>query len=324
VGQQDKRGTHVDVTPVQDVGRRLIENASRVIVGKPEAIGLAVIALLCEGHILAEDVPGVGKTMLARALAGSVGCSFSRLQFTPDLLPSDVTGVSVFNQKTQEFEFRPGPVMSQVVLADEINRTSPKTQSALLEAMQESQVTVDGQTYELMRPFMVLATQNPIEQVGTYTLPEAQLDRFMLKITLGYPNLNEEMAILDRYSEENPLATLQPVASGQDILWLQEQVRYVYVSDAIKRYISILSAKTREHPDLELGISPRASLMLMHTAKAEALFSGRDYVLPDDVQNMLLPCWSHRLIVKPEGRLKQQEPEMILNQLLREIRVPER
>ncbi|HHV41974.1 MAG TPA: MoxR family ATPase [Clostridiaceae bacterium] len=300
------------------------ENISHVMVGKEDVIRKLMIALAAGGHILLEDVPGIGKTTLVSALAKSLALDFNRIQFTPDVMPSDVTGYNMYNPANAAFEFHPGVIMTQLLLADEINRTSPKTQSALLEAMQESQVTVDGQTYELMRPFMVLATQNPIEQVGTYTLPEAQLDRFMLKITLGYPNLNEEMAILDRYSEENPLATLQPVASGQDILWLQEQVRYVYVSDAIKRYISILSAKTREHPDLELGISPRASLMLMHTAKAEALFSGRDYVLPDDVQNMLLPCWSHRLIVKPEGRLKQQEPEMILNQLLREIRVPER
>ncbi len=300
------------------------ENISHVMVGKEDVIRKLMIALAARGHILLEDVPGIGKTTLVSALAKSLDLGFSRIQFTPDVMPSDVTGYNMYNPAKATFEFHPGVIMTQLLLADEINRTSPKTQSALLEAMQESQVTVDGQTYELMQPFMVLATQNPIEQVGTYTLPEAQLDRFMLKITLGYPNLNEEMAILGRYSEDNPLEDLKPVASGQDILWLQDQVRYVYVSDAIKRYISILSAKTREHPELELGISPRASLMLMHAAKAEALLSGRDYVLPDDVQNMLLPCWSHRLIVKPEGRMKQQEPEMILNQLLREIRVPER
>ncbi|NLK02178.1 MAG: MoxR family ATPase [Clostridiaceae bacterium] len=300
------------------------ENISHVMVGKEDVIRKLMISLAAKGHILLEDVPGIGKTTLVSALAKSLDLNFSRIQFTPDVMPSDVTGYNMYNPAKAAFEFHPGVIMTQLLLADEINRTSPKTQSALLEAMQESQVTVEGQTYELMQPFMVLATQNPIEQVGTYTLPEAQLDRFMLKITLGYPNLNEEMAILGRYSEDNPLDDLKPVASAQDILWLQDQVRYVYVSDAIKRYISILSARTREHPELELGISPRASLMLMHAAKAEALLSGRDYVLPDDVQNMLLPCWSHRLIVKPEGRLKQQEPEMILKQLLREIRVPER
>ncbi|MGI6090323.1 MAG: AAA family ATPase [Saccharofermentanales bacterium] len=300
------------------------ENISHVMVGKEDVIRKLMISLAAKGHILLEDVPGIGKTTLVSALAKSLDLNFSRIQFTPDVMPSDVTGYNMYNPAKAAFEFHPGVIMTQLLLADEINRTSPKTQSALLEAMQESQVTVEGQTYELMQPFMVLATQNPIEQVGTYTLPEAQLDRFMLKITLGYPNLSEEMAILDRYSEDNPLDDLKPVASAQDILWLQDQVRYVYVSDAIKRYISILSARTREHTELELGISPRASLMLMHAAKAEALLSGRDYVLPDDVQNMLLPCWSHRLIVKPEGRLKQQEPEMILKQLLREIRVPER
>ncbi len=300
------------------------ENIARVLIGKEEVIRKLMIGLAAGGHILLEDVPGIGKTTLVSALAKSLALEFNRIQFTPDVMPSDVTGYNMFNPATASFEFHPGVIMTQLLLADEINRTSPKTQSALLEAMQENQVTVDGKTYELLQPFMVLATQNPIEQAGTYTLPEAQLDRFMLKVTMGYPDLNEEMAILGRYSEDNPLDDLKPVASGNDILWLKDQVRYVYVSDAIKRYISVLSAKTREHPEVELGISPRASLMLMHAAKAEALFSGRDYVLPDDVQKMLLPCWSHRLIVKPEGRLKQQEPEIILAQLLREIRVPER
>ena len=260
------------------------ENISHVMVGKEDVIRKLMISLAAKGHILLEDVPGIGKTTLVSALAKSLDLNFSRIQFTPDVMPSDVTGYNMYNPAKAAFEFHPGVIMTQLLLADEINRTSPKTQSALLEAMQESQVTVEGQTYELMQPFMVLATQNPIEQVGTYTLPEAQLDRFMLKITLGYPNLNEEMAILGRYSEDNPLDDLKPVASAQDILWLQDQVRYVYVSDAIKRYISILSARTREHPELELGISPRASLMLMHAAKAEALLSGRDYVLPDDAR----------------------------------------
>ncbi len=300
------------------------ENISRVIVGKEDAIRKLMIALSAGGHILLEDVPGIGKTTLVSALAKSLDLDFNRIQFTPDVMPSDVTGYNMYNPAAASFEFHPGVIMTQLLLADEINRTSPKTQSALLEAMQENQVTVDGKTYALMQPFMVLATQNPIEQVGTYTLPEAQLDRFMLKVTLGYPDLNEEMAILRRYSEDSPLEDLEPVASGNDIIWLKDQVRYVYVSEAIKRYISILSAKTRENSELELGISPRASLMLMQVAKAEALFSGRDYVLPDDVQRMLLPCWSHRLIVKPEGRLKQQEPETILGQIMREVRVPER
>lgn len=300
------------------------DNISRVIIGKEDAIRKLMIALSAGGHILLEDVPGIGKTTLVSALAKSLDLDFNRIQFTPDVMPSDVTGYNMYNPASACFEFHPGVVMTQLLLADEINRTSPKTQSALLEAMQENQVTVDGKTYELMQPFMVLATQNPIEQVGTYTLPEAQLDRFILKITLGYPDLREEMAILGRYSEDNPLIDLEAVASGNDILWLKDQVRYVYVSEAIKRYISLLSAKTREHSELELGISPRASLMLMQVAKAEALLSGRDYVLPDDVQKMILPCWSHRLIVKPEGRLQQQEPETILGKIMREVRVPER
>jgi MoxR-like ATPase len=321
VGQQDKRGTHVDVTPVQDVSRRLVENASRVIVGKPEAIGLAVIALLCEGHILAEDVPGVGKTMLARALAGSVGCSFSRLQFTPDLLPSDVTGVSVFNQKTQEFEFRPGPVMSQVVLADEINRATPRTQSALLECMEERQVTVDGVTRLLPRPFLVMATQNPIEYEGTFPLPEAQIDRFLVRLSLGYPSAADEAEILLRLQRRHPISDLQQVVSNEELLDAQKTTREVFVEESVREYIVSLVRATREHADVALGASPRGSLALYQTAQATAAIQGRDYVLPDDVKSMAVSVLAHRLIIKPESQLRGRSGQGIISDILQRVPV---
>ncbi|MGI6609579.1 MAG: AAA family ATPase [Limnochordia bacterium] len=321
MGQQDKRGTHVDVTPVQDVSRRLVENASRVIVGKPEAIGLAVIALLCEGHILAEDVPGVGKTMLARALAGSVGCSFSRLQFTPDLLPSDVTGVSVFNQKTQEFEFRPGPVMSQVVLADEINRATPRTQSALLECMEERQVTVDGVTRLLPRPFLVMATQNPIEYEGTFPLPEAQIDRFLVRLSLGYPSAADEAEILLRLQRRHPISDLQQVVSNEELLDAQKTTREVFVEESVREYIVSLVRATREHADVALGASPRGSLALYQTAQATAAIQGRDYVLPDDVKSMAVSVLAHRLIIKPESQLRGRSGQGIISDILQRVPV---
>ena len=279
---------------------RLIEdNISRVMVGKRPAIHQLMIALASSGHVLLEDVPGIGKTTMVSALAKSLSLNFNRIQFTPDVMPSDVTGFNLYNPSNGKFEFQPGVIMTQLLLADEINRTSPKTQSALLEAMQENQVTVDGTTYVIPQPFMVLATQNPIEHVGTYTLPEAQLDRFMLKVSLGYPNYEEEMEILNRFSENKPLETLKAVASDQDVLWLREQAKLVYVSDAIRQYIVGLSRVTRDHQDLELGISPRASLMLMQAAKAAALLEGRDYVIPDDVKALIVRTFAHQLFIKP-------------------------
>lgn len=314
----------IDPKQAGALASQIEDNINRVMVGKRAVIHQLMIAIASSGHVLLEDVPGIGKTTLVSALAKSLSLSFSRIQFTPDVMPSDVTGFNLYNPGTAAFEFQPGVIMTQLLLADEINRTSPKTQSALLEAMQENQVTVDGQTYAIPQPFMVLATQNPIEQVGTYTLPEAQLDRFMLKVTLGYPNYEEEMAILTRFSENKPLETLQPVASAKDILWLRQQATQVYVSDAIKQYIVGLSRITREHQDLELGISPRASLMLMQASKACALLDGRDYVIPDDVKAMMIPTLAHRLIIKPEGRLRETTAEMILSRVMKSLKVSTR
>lgn len=314
----------IDPKRAGQLSRLIADNIGRVMVGKRSAIHRLMIALASSGHVLLEDVPGIGKTTLVSALAKSLSLTFNRIQFTPDVMPSDVTGFNLYNPGSGKFEFQPGVIMTQLLLADEINRTSPKTQSALLEAMQENQVTVDGTTYEIPQPFMVLATQNPIEHVGTYTLPEAQLDRFMLKVTLGYPNYDEEMEILNRFSEERPLQTLKPVASSEDVLWLREQAKLVYVSDAIKQYIVGLSRLTREHQDLELGISPRASLMLMQASKAAALLDGRDYVIPDDVKAMIVPTLAHRLIIKPEGRLRETTAESILNRIVKSIPIATR
>lgn len=319
--QQDKRDEYVDVTEIQEVSQRLMTNVSRVIVGKPEAIRLAIIALLCEGHILAEDVPGVGKTMLARALAGSLGCSFSRLQFTPDLLPSDVTGVSVFNQKTQEFEFRPGPVMSQVVLADEINRATPRTQSALLECMEERQVTVDGVTRRLPRPFLVMATQNPIEYEGTFPLPEAQIDRFLIRLSIGYPSAADEAEILVRLQRRHPIEDLQQVVTTEELIRAQRLCREVFVEDSVREYIVSLVRATREHPDVALGASPRGSLALYQTAQAAAALEGRDYVLPDDVKAMAVPVLAHRLIIKPESQLRGRTGQAVIGDILQQVPV---
>lgn len=300
----------------------LEENIEKVIVGKKDSIRLIIIALLCQGHVLIEDVPGVGKTTLVSALAKSLDLTFRRIQFTPDVLPSDITGFSMYNFKTGEMEFHPGMVMGQVILADEINRSSPKTQSSLLEVMEEGQVTVDGKTYPLPEPFIVLATQNPVEYIGTFPLPEAQLDRFCLKVTLGYPSKRQEMLILSRFQYNNPLDSLQPVANKDDIIKLQKLTREVRVADAIRDYITSLVSMTRDHPDLTLGASPRGSLFLMRASQAHALLDGRNYVIPDDIQKMVIPVLAHRLILKPEARLKDMTPERILKSIINTVYVP--
>lgn len=312
----------LDVQAVQDAGRRVRENVARVIVGKEDVIELMLVALFCEGHVLIEDVPGIGKTTLAKALARSLGCSFRRIQFTPDLLPSDITGVSVYNQATREFEFRPGPIFAQVVLADEINRAGPRTQSALLEAMQERQVTVDGITRPLTPPFLVLATQNPIELEGTFPLPEAQLDRFLLRLSLGYPDPEEERAILRRFQREDPLEELQPVLSAEQVLSLAAQCRLVFVHEVVEEYIISLVRATRASSALALGASPRATLALYRTSQALAALQGRDFVLPDDVQRLIGPVLGHRLIPSAKMRLHGKGVQEILTELTAQVPVP--
>ena len=307
---------------IQALAERIVDNVEKVIIGKREEIQLTVIALLCQGHLLIEDVPGVGKTMLARALAKSIGCTFKRIQFTPDMLPSDVTGVSVFNQKTREFEFRPGPIMAQIVLTDEINRATPKTQSALLEAMQERQVTVDGVTYPIPEPFLVLATQNPIEYEGTFPLPEAQLDRFMLRISLGYPSPEEEIAILDSQRYVHPIETIGQVVDARELLEAQEKVKEVYVDPLIKEYIVDLVNATRKHPDIYLGASPRGSLALYKAGRARAAILGRDYVIPDDIKALAVAALAHRLIVSPSARIKEIDAKTVVREILESVPVP--
>lgn len=307
---------------VQTIGERVLQNVRRVIIGKDREIRLTILALLCEGHLLIEDVPGVGKTMLARALSRSVGTEFRRIQFTPDMLPSDVTGVSIFNQKSMEFEFRPGPIISQIVLADEINRATPKTQSALLEAMEERQITVDGTTYEMPRPFMVLATQNPIEYEGTFPLPEAQVDRFMLRIRIGYPAKPQEIDVLGRQAERHPIQDLQQVLSLEELREAQRAVREVYVDDLVKEYIVDLVTTTRDHADIYLGASPRGSLALFSVARAWAALDGRTYVLPDDIKLLAEPTLAHRLIVSPSARIKNVTASNIVDDILRHTSVP--
>ena len=303
----------------------LQQTIGKVIVGKEEAIEYALIALLCRGHVLIEDVPGVGKTTLASALAKSLDCSFRRIQFTPDLMPSDVTGFTLVNFKTGEMEYREGAVMSQIVLADEINRTSPKTQSALLEVMEEHQVTVDGVTHPLPQPFIVLATQNPGEFVGTYPLPEAQVDRFFLRISIGYPTIEQEMDVLDRYSGPvRPMTTIEPVCTAQDILAMQEEVTKIYCSPEVRSYVATLAASTRNDPAFQLGASTRAAIALLHGAQACALLDDRDFVLPEDVQHMLLPVFAHRMVLSPEARMKGIQPEQVLLTLLQNTTVPVR
>jgi MoxR-like ATPase len=310
------------MTDIQNFTQRMVENIEKVIVGKHATVELAVIGLLCQGHLLIEDVPGVGKTMLARSLARSLGCQFSRIQFTPDMLPSDVTGVSIFNQVTREFEFRPGPVMAQIVLSDEINRATPKTQAALLEAMEERQMTVDGVTHILPRPFMVLATQNPIEYEGTFPLPEAQVDRFLLRIRLGYPSTEDEMQVLDRQQFRHPFETLGQVVEVDELLAMQEQVKQIYVSQALKRYIVDLVNQTRQHSEVYLGASPRGSLALYRTAQARAAILGREYVLPDDLKALAVPTLAHRVILGPGARLRDLTAEQVVDEILHSVPVP--
>jgi len=303
--------------------RALQQNISKVIVGKEDIIELALIALLCGGHVLIEDVPGVGKTMLCSALAKSLACSFKRIQFTPDVTPSDVTGFSIANFKTGELEFRPGAVMSQIVLADEINRTSPKTQSSLLEVMEEKQVTVDGVTYPLPQPFMVLATQNPVEFVGTYPLPEAQMDRFFMRISIGYPTVEDEMDILERYaSPVTPLSVLEPVCRAEDVLALQDAVLQVYCSKEVRSYIANICAATRKHSALQLGASTRAAIALVRASQACALLDGRDFILPEDVQSMAQPVMAHRILLSPESRMKGLTAARVLRAVLEGVSVP--
>ncbi|HQY94968.1 MoxR family ATPase [Caldilinea sp.] len=307
---------------VQNVVNRVTENVRQVIVGKDEEVRLTLLAMLCEGHLLIEDVPGVGKTMLARALALSVGCSFRRIQFTPDMLPTDVTGVNIYNQKTQEFEFRSGPVFAQIVLTDEINRATPKTQSALLEAMEERQVTVDGETYPTPKPFLVLATQNPIEYEGTFPLPEAQVDRFMMRIHLGYPSKQNEIDILNRQSDHHPIHDVRQVLTADELVAAQRAIRTVYVDDLVKSYIVDLVTTTRDHPDVYLGASPRGSLALYHTSRAWAAMNSRDYVLPDDVKRLAEATLAHRLIVNPSARIKNVTARQVIEDALQHTAVP--
>ncbi|HKI34480.1 MAG TPA: MoxR family ATPase [Gemmataceae bacterium] len=302
--------------------QKIIANMEKVIIGKRHQITLTLVAYLCEGHILLEDVPGVAKTMLARALARSVGCTFKRIQCTPDLLPTDVTGVSIFNQKTTEFEFRPGPLFAQTVLADEINRATPRTQSALLEAMAERRVTADGQTYNLKPPFLVIATQNPIDHEGTFPLPEAQLDRFLIRLALGYPSLEEESKMLLRLQRGHPIDDLGTVVSAAELVASQDAIREIHVDDKVRRYLLEIVHATREHADVQLGGSPRASIALYRTAQALASIAGRNYVLPDDVKRMVLPVLGHRLILRPESRIRKISPATVLNEILGEVAAP--
>jgi MoxR-like ATPase len=307
---------------VKSVADRIIANVEKVIIGKSAEVQLTLVGLLCQGHLLIEDVPGVGKTMLAKALARSIGTAFNRIQFTPDMLPSDVTGVSIFNQQTRQFEFRPGPIMAQIVLADEINRATPKTQAALLEAMEEKQVTVDGLTHKLPAPFMVLATQNPIEYEGTFPLPEAQLDRFLLRLSLGYPNAANELDMLDRQQFAHPIEKLEQVVSVDELLVAQSAVRSVHAEPAIKSYLVEIVTQTRKHPDVYLGASPRGSLALFRTAQARAALHGRDYVIPDDIKALADAALAHRVIIGPAARIKDVSPRGVIRDILGSVPVP--
>jgi MoxR-like ATPase len=309
------------MTTIHETGEKVAANVERVIVGKSQEVRLTLVALLCRGHLLIEDVPGTGKTMLAKAVARSLGCSFRRIQFTPDLLPSDVTGLSIYNQKTQEFEFRPGPIMAQVVLADEINRATPKTQSALLESMEEHQATIDGTTYQMPEPFLVIATQNPIEYEGTFALPEAQLDRFMLRIRLGYPSLADEQTILEEQKLTHPLDDLREVLDVAELLALQAAVREVYVDPSVADYIVRLVNATRTHPDVYLGASPRGSLALYRTGQALAALAGRDYVIPDDIKALAESALAHRLIIKTSSSMHDIDPRQVIAELLNSVPV---
>jgi MoxR-like ATPase len=310
---------------VQDLAtavQRVIANVERVIVGKAESVGFSLIAVICRGHVLIEDVPGVGKTVLTKAIARSIGCTFKRIQFTPDLLPTDVTGTSIFNQKTANFEFRPGPVMAQIVLADEVNRATPKTQSALLEAMEESQVTVDGVSYRLPEPFMVMATQNPIEYEGTFPLPEAQLDRFMMNIKLGYPKATDEVNILDSHQHHHPLEDLAQIMTAEELVHIQQQVRDIHVDPSIREYIVAIANATRNHPNIYLGASPRGSLAMFRAAQALAAMRGRGYVIPDDIKLLVQPTLAHRIIVTPAARVRSITSADVLEEILQSVAVP--
>jgi MoxR-like ATPase len=298
------------------------ENVSRVIIGKADVTELMLVALLVEGHVLLEDVPGIGKTTLAKALARSLDCSFARIQFTPDLLPSDVTGLNIYNQKRQDFEFRPGPVLNQLLLADEINRATPRTQSSLLEAMQERQITVDGKTYPLPRPFIVIATQNPIELEGTFPLPEAQVDRFLMQLWLGYPSLEEEDEILKRYQHRDPLIDLRAVATAEDVLALQRQAQDIHVSTDVRNYVLQVARTTREHEAVDLGVSPRGTMALFKASQALAALRGRDYVIPSDVQHLCPPILAHRIHISPRIRLRGRTPAQVVAEITDTVPVP--
>ena len=321
--QKDPAQREVGTSPVGAVASKIIENIERVIVGKRSEIELTVVALLAEGHVLLEDVPGVAKTMLARSLARSLGCVFKRIQCTPDLLPNDITGSSVFNPKTADFEFRPGPVFAQVLLADEINRATPRAQSALLEAMAERKVTSDGVNYDLEPPFFLIATQNPIDHEGTFPLPEAQLDRFLMRLSLGYPDNEQEISMLQRLRVRHPIDGLEAVASSEDILTCQQAVREVHADEKVNRYVVQIIQATREHPDLSLGGSPRASMALLHCAQAFAAVHGFDFVMPDDVKQMAHHALGHRLIVRPESRLRKKTVAGALEEILNKVPVPQ-
>jgi MoxR-like ATPase len=310
------------VADVQGVAKKVIANVEQAIVGKRQQLIMSLVAWFCEGHILLEDVPGVAKTMLARALARSVGCSFKRVQCTPDLLPSDVTGASIFNQKNAEFEFRPGPVFAQIVLADEINRTTPRTQASLLEAMAESRVTVDGITHDLAPPFLVVATQNPVDHEGTFPLPEAQLDRFLMKFSLGYPNFDDELKMLEMLQHAHPLDSLEPVIQAEELIECQNDVREIHVDIKVQQYLMQIVHLSREHEDLALGGSPRASIALFRTAQAMAAIRGRNYVQPDDVKRIAPPVMTHRFILRPESRLRKVTAEQVVQDIIDEIAVP--
>lgn len=305
------------------LGKNIVENISRVMVGKNDALELLLVALLADGHVLLEDVPGVGKTLITKSLAKSIKGTFRRIQFTPDLLPADITGFNVFDQKSAQFKFQPGPVFAHILLADEINRTIPRTQASLLESMEERQVTIDGQTYPLPKPFFVLATQNPIELEGTFPLPEAQLDRFLLKISLGYPDKAEEMVMLERFQKEDPLVTLEPVADPEQLIRMQVRRKEIKVSDPVREYITDIVTTTRQNGSLRFGASPRGSLGLMRAAQGLAVLNDRSYILPDDVKHLVIPVLGHRIILKEEARLGGETPEHILEEIISQIPVPD-